>query len=307
MTPRRAARHSLRGTTVAGMKGFDGLWNAAVEHIATERLGDHLRGLDFPAALAILGVGQARSSRPAPELLDEVAGQVGGAEGQRLRHALEQLFVGRKPPAQAGSEDVLLRALQVGGGLARPGLPVTPEEAAQVLELLRSGEFFSDAAGTTSAVLQLTQQLPRALVRDIPRTPSRLDELGEALVRDGADAFGHVSEIAADLLDGQLDRPPSPLTNTLRWLYGNAAATAVAETVRRIIGRDNETARLAILIYARAHGIPLTPEGLDALHDGPLDSRDPDLGPALAAGVQALTSQRGSEQGVIGVLRRLRL
>ena len=33
-----------------------------------------------------------------------------------------------------------------------------------------------------------------------------------------------------------------------------AAATAVAETVRRIIGRDNETARLAILIYARALG-----------------------------------------------------
>lgn len=176
-----------------------------------------------------------------------------------------------------------------------------------MLDLLRSGEFFSDAAGTTSAVLQLTRQLPRALVRDIPRTPSRLDELGEALARDGADAFGHISEIAADLLDGQLDRPPSPLTNTLRWLYGHAAATAVAETVRRIIARDNETARLAILIYARAHGIPLTPEGLDALHDGPLDSADPDLGPALAAGVRALTTQRGSEQGVIGVLRRLRL
>ncbi len=126
-------------------------------------------------------------------------------------------------------------------------------------------------------------------------------------MRDGADGFGHISQLAADLLDGQLDRPPSPLTNTLRWLYGNAAATAVAETVRRIIARDNETARLAILIYARAHGIPLTPEGLDALHDGPLNPQDPDLGPALAAGVQALAAQRGGEQGVVGVLRRLRL
>ncbi|HSE05521.1 MAG TPA: hypothetical protein VLK35_15335 [Methylomirabilota bacterium] len=301
------ARHSLRGTDVTGLKGFDGLWNAAVDRIATEGLGDHLRNLDFPAALAVLGAGQAASVRPAPELLEQVAAQVGGAEGERLRHALEQLFVARKTPAETGSQDVLIRAVQVGGGLARPGLPVTPEEAAQLLELLRSGEFFSDAAGTTSAVLQLTRQLPRALVRDVPRTPSRLDELGEALARDGADAFGHISEIAADLLDGELDRPPSPLTNTLRWLYGNAAATAVAETVRRIIARDNETARLAILIYARAHGIPLTPEGLDALHDGPLDSRDPDLGPALAAGVEALMAQRGSEQGVIGVLRRLRL
>jgi hypothetical protein len=290
------------------MKGFDGLWNAAVDRIQGEGLVDQLRALDFPAALAVLGVGQAPPSpEPLPELLDQVAAQVGGADGERLRHALQQLFVARKPPGGSGSRDVLIRALQVGGGIARPGLPVTPGEAAQVLELLRSGEFFSDAAGTTSAVVQLTQQLPRALVRDIPRTPSRLDELGEALARDGADALGHISQLAADLLDGQLDRPPSPLTNTLRWLYGNAAATAVAETVRRIIARDNETARLAILIYARAHGIPLTPEGLDALHDGPLNSQDPDLGPALAAGVQALTAQRGGEQGVVGVLRRLRL
>jgi hypothetical protein len=289
------------------MKGFDGLWNAAVDRIQGEQLVDQLRALDFPAALAVLGVGQALSPGPPPDLLDQVATQVGGSDGERLRHALQQLFVARKPPGEARRQDVLIHALQAGGRIARPGLPVTPEEAAKVLELLGCGEFFSDAAGTTSAVVQLTRELPGALLRDIPRTPSRLGELGEALVRDGADAFGHVSQIAADLLDGQLDRPPSPLTNTLRWLYGNAAATAVAETVRRIIARDNETARLAILIYARAHGIPLTPEGLDALHDGPLNSRDPDLGPALAAGVQALTAQRGSELGVVGVLRRLRL
>ena len=289
------------------MKGFDGLWNAAVDRIQGDRLVDQLRALDFPASLAVLGVGQAPSPGRPLDLLDQVAGQVGGADGERLRHALQQLFVARKPPEEVGSPDVLIRALQVGGGIARPGLPVTPEEAAKVLELLRSGEFFSDAAGTTSAVIRLTRELPSALVRDVPRTPSRLDELGEALVRDGVDAFGHISQVAADLLDGHLDRPPSPLSNTLRWLYGNAAATAVAETVRRIIGRDNETARLAILIYARAHGIPLTPEGLDALHDGPLNTQDPDLGPALAAGVQALTAQRGGEQGVVGMLRRLRL
>ena len=289
------------------MKGFDGLWNAAVDRIQGDRLVDQLRALDFPAALAVLGVGQTPSPGRPVDLLAQVAEKVGGADGERLRHALQQLFVARKPPGEAGSQDVLIHALQAGGRIARPDLPVTPEEAAQVLELLRSGEFFSDAAGTTSAVIQLTRELPGALVRDVPRTPGRLAELGEALVRDGVDGLGHVSQVAADLLDGHLDRPPSPLTNTLRWLYGNAAATAVAETVRRIIGRDNETARLAILIYARAHGIPLTPEGLDALHDGPLNTRDPDLGPTLAAGVEALTAQRGGEQGVVSVLRRLRL
>ena len=289
------------------MKGFDGLWNAAVDRIQGERLVDQLRALDFPAAVAVLGVGQAPSPATPPDLLDEVAGRVGGADGERLRHVLQQLFVARKPPDEAGQREVLTRAIQVGGGIARPGLPVTPEEAAKVLDLLRSGEFFSDVAGTTSAVVQLTHALPRALIRDVPRTPSRLDELGEALVRDGADALGHISQLAVDLLDGQLDRPTSPLTNTLRWLYGNAAAAAVAETVQQIIARDNETARLAILIYARAHGIPLTPEGLDALHDGAFNPQNPDLGPARAAGVQALAAQHGGARGVLGVLRRLRL
>jgi hypothetical protein len=288
------------------VKGFDGLWNAAVDRIAAERLADHLRGLDFPAALAVLGAGQAPAAGRVPELLDQVAGQVGGADGERLRRALEQLLVARKPPGEAADEDTLIRAVQAAGGLAR-GLPVTPAEAAAVLDLLRSGEFFGDAADATGAVIRLTRELPRALLRDVPRTPERLAELGEALARDGAEALGDVARIAHDLLDGRLDRPPSPFTNTLRWLYGSAAPAAVAEMVRRLLARDNQTARLAILMYARAHGIPLTPEGLDALRDGPLDSHDPDLGPALAAGVRALTALRGGEHGVIAVLRRLRL
>jgi hypothetical protein len=290
-----------------GVKGFDGLWATAVERVATGRLAEHLRGLDFPAALAVLGAGYAPPAEAPPALAEQVAARVGGAEGERLRHALDQLFVARRLPALAGREADLLHAIRVGGDIVRPGLPVTPEEAARVLDLLRSGEFFGDAAAATSAVIQLTHAVPGALVRDVPRTPDRLDELGEALVSDGAEAFGQISRIAGDLLDGRLDRPRGPLTNTLRWLYGHAAAAAVAEAVRRLIAPDNETVRLAILLYARAHGIPLTPEGLDALRDGPLDSRDPDLGPALAAGVRALSAQRGGEPGMVAVLRRLRL
>jgi hypothetical protein len=291
---------------VRSAKGFDGLWNAAVDRVATGRLAEHLRWLDFPSALAVLGVGQVSTGRRLPDLLDQVAGQAGAADGEGLRRALEQLFVARRTPDDAGADETLIRAIQAGGALAR-GLPVTPAEAARVVELLRSGEFWSDAAGATGAVLRLTRELPRALLRDVPRTPARLEELHEALVRDGAEGPGHMGRIAEDLLDGRLDRPPSPFTNTLRWLYHAAAPSAVAETVRRIIAPDNETARLAVLLYARAHGIPLTPEGLDALRDGPLDSRDPDLGPALVAGVRALAALRGGEAGVIAVLRRLRL
>lgn len=296
------------------MKGFDGLWNAAVATIrrpgrpAAARdaaLGDRLRDLSFPAILAVLGAGQARHRESGAGLLDQVRRQAGGAEGAGLRRALEGLFVGRRPPGEAGDAALLGRAIQAAGGIVRPGLPVTPEEAMQVVALLRSGEFFGDVADTTSAVVELTRELPPALVRDIPRTPATLGALGQALIHDGGDAIGHLDDLAADLLDGRLDRPPHALGHTLRWLYGHAGAAAVAEAMRKIIAPDNQTARLALLIYARANGIPLTPEGLDALYTGPLDPGDPDLGPALAAGLKVLAAQHG-ENGVIELLGRLR-
>ena len=289
------------------MNGFEALWEPAVASLRSrpDQLHDRLRQVAFPAALAILALGQARSAAADGDLLQLVASRVGGADGKSLQEALKRLFVTRGSVGNASGSDVLGRALQVGGGIARPGGPVSPEEAAKVLELLRTGEFFGDVAGTTSAVVQLTRQLPVALIRDIPRTPAMLRELGGALARDGAAAAGHVGDTMRDLLDGHLDRPPHSMTHTLRWLYGHAGAAAVAEAVRRIIAPDNETARLAILIYARANGVPLTPEGLDALYSGPLNTRDPDLGPALAAGVEALTAQRG-EGGALALLGKLR-
>ncbi|HUM14209.1 MAG TPA: hypothetical protein VL086_00840 [Candidatus Nitrosotalea sp.] len=288
------------------MSGFDELWESAVDALPGRRdaLRDRLRPVSFPAALSILAVGQTRSAGPDGDLLQLVSRQAGGADGDRLQRALKRLFVTRTPPGKTTSADVLGQALQAAGGIARPGVPVTPTEALKVLELLRTGEFFGDVASTTSAVVQLTRELPRALIRDIPRTPFTLAELGGALVRDGVGAIGHVGDTVRDLLDGHLDRPPHTMSHTLRWLYGNAGAAAVAEAVRRIIAPENETARLAILIYARANGIPLTPEGLDALYNGPLNTADPDLGPALAAGVDALAARRG-DRGVLTLLGKL--
>ena len=85
------------------MKGFDGLWNAAVDRIQGDRLVDQLRALDFPAALAVLGVGQTPSPGRPVDLLAQVAEKVGGADGERLRHALQQLFVARKLPEEGGA------------------------------------------------------------------------------------------------------------------------------------------------------------------------------------------------------------
>jgi len=300
------------------MSGFDELWQAAVRALpgrsratpaASQQLHDRLSGVTFPAAMALLALGQSRGPTPADDLLELVAREGSSTDGDRFRRALRRLLTTRgsppKPVAATGSSTSLMqRALQAAGGIACPGVPVTAAEAAQVLELLRTGEFLGDVVQTTGAVARLTRQLPGALLHDIPRTPATLAGLGGALIQDGVGAVGHAGDTVRDLLDGRLGHPPQAMTHTLRWLYSNAGAAAVAETLRRIIAPDNQTARLALLIYARANGIPLTPEALDALHDGPLDTRHPDLGPALAAGVDALAALRG-DRGMLALLGKL--
>ena len=98
--------------------------------------------------------------------------------------------------------------------------------------------------------------------------------------------------VVEDLLaDGKLDHPPAVLVHTMRCLLGFAAAKDTAHLVGELT--RNPSVRLAIVIYARAHNIPLEEKDLDLLRDDVFDAETPDLGPALGEAVNRYLDQKG--------------
>jgi hypothetical protein len=87
-------------------------------------------------------------------------------------------------------------------------------------------------------------------------------------------------------------------------VLNRAATKEVAETLRALIGPENRTIRLAILIYARTQGVDIDEEDLDALYQA-IDPANPDLSPLLNRGLDRLTTQYSGAGEALAILRRL--
>ncbi len=79
-------------------------------------------------------------------------------------------------------------------------------------------------------------------------------------------------------------------------LYRFATPASVAKTVAELISPENESVRLALIIYARANGIPLDEQDLDTLRDHFLNTENPDLGPVLASALTHFVNQNGKNR-----------
>jgi hypothetical protein len=87
-------------------------------------------------------------------------------------------------------------------------------------------------------------------------------------------------------------------------LLGRATPDVLLETIRALIGPENQTLRLAVLVYARTQGIDLDEKDLDALFKA-LDPANPDLGVFLDRGLERVTSTYGDAARAVAVLRRI--
>jgi hypothetical protein len=305
------------------MNRFDELWARALTDLdpALSRQGvtaadtreiiDLLRKQSFPSAVALLGTRNGDAGGPlGNQLLSRIAASnaltesgIDPATGQRL---LTALFVHRTPPADIPADQEVLELLAdaAANQLADQGIAVRPDEAHKIIELLATGEFFRDLGSATAAVMSTLPHLPIHLIADLPRTPLRIVQLGQAVARDLPSAAFQAPAVVVDLLDGTLDHPPALMTHTLTWLYDVASVRSTIEMIRTVIAPDNETVRLALVIYARANGIPLEPGDLDVLSNTVLNPDAPDLGPALSTGVDRLRS-RYSQPQLEQILRRM--
>lgn len=251
----------------------------------TSLVGD----LNFPALLGLLGTsetapapeGSAALDRIAPEIASAFSGQ--NVSADKVRSLLTNTLLRRSVPEDVGDDrelrdKILDKAVEK---LAQEaGVPVTPEQAREIAQLLATGEFFRDVGDATAAVLFLVRGLPIALRRDM-RGPRRVGRVVVAIVKDAGGGIRDIPSIFADLSDGKLDDPPVILGNTLSALYGFASLGSTAEMIQELLHPDNRSVRLAIVIYARANGIPLEDGDLDVVRESLFNPENPDLGPAL--------------------------
>ena len=280
-----------------------------------ELIGD----FNFPGLLAYAAHSAPLKEKLGDEMMDKAAGAIAGelnkaagAGGQfseaEVRDALEVLLRSEGNPAEAASrplkdEQVRERFLDIAvAELAKQGkLNLTPDEAREVARMLSSGEFFGDVADTTAVVAATVRELPIALVADtggLLLRPTRLLVLTAAIARDLAGipsaGVGLIKSVIAQLKGGRVRKTPVPMTHTFHVLYDTRSIQAVGKAVRSLIAPENRSVRAAIILYARAQGIPLEEKDLDQLHEN-VFTDNPKLDEALAAALTRATEMYGGE------------
>jgi hypothetical protein len=311
------------------MGNFDQLIEAAIEYLrrrllsrgwsSTEiaTLHKRIENLNFPSLLAVLGTGKKRSGLLGAELLGEAAQDVAfeappdenletGAVRRFLKAVLhENASLTDVPVRESEGEERKREIFEQGiSALARRGgMSFTGEQVRRVADLLATGEFYRDIASTTAATLSTAHALPLAIAEDIRWSP-RAIRLLLALSRDLRGTPASAWAVFAQLRDGKLERPPALLTHTLRVLYETATLATIAEMIRGLLAKDNETFRLAVVIYARSAGIPIEDADLDVLRESAFNTDDPNLGPILDVAIERLEGNLG-RHFLFGVLEHL--
>lgn len=188
----------------------------------------------------------------------------------------------------------------------RAGVPVRPDEARKVLELLRTGELHRDLASGVTSLLVLVHVAPSRLVDEVLALPTLPGDLLRAVASDLSSARSELAtrQLLRDIKDGRIDDPPNFLRETLRVVLSRATINGVVETVRSLIAPENETFRLALMVYARSQGFDVTEKDIDALHAA-LDPENPNLGLLFDSGLQYVRRRTGGAGEASEIIQRL--
>ena len=311
------------------MGNFDQLIEAAVEHLRVRLLArgwssteiaalcGRINSLGFTGLLAVLGTGKQRSGLLGAELIKaaaqdvafEAAPDVGLTPGNIQRFLREVLrrhvplsdVAVRKLESEERKQELFRKGVAALAG--RSGLTPSLDQRDRLAHLLATGEFFRDIGSVTAVTLSTVRAQPLAVAEDIPWSP-RGFRLFFALMRDLRGTSASTWKVFAELRGGQIDEPPAMLTHTLRTLYATASIAAISEMIRILLAKDNETFRLAVVLYARAAGIPIEDADLDVLRESVFNTDDPDLGPTLYGAIERLEETLG-RNFLIGAIDRL--
>ena len=211
---------------------------------------------NFPAKMAIAAFGQGQSSL-----------ETGNAKldpKMKLQCMLES----------SDSEEVNGNELLSEINLLDEQTSFTEDQTLEAVRLIKTGQFFADIYSAVQVSSRLFPGI-RERVRVRLINPRRLTCAPSALSTNPAVSVDPFSEILA-------------------CIYQNPVAGEVAETASILL--QNDSIRLATIVYARANGINLNETDLDALRDNALNAENPDLDALAMQGIDRLKAQYGVDE-----------
>jgi hypothetical protein len=162
-------------------------------------------------------------------------------------------------------------------------LTLTPAQAREVAGLFRAPDVvLHEVADGGGAVLHVLPGLPDALVHDLLTMPSRHLAVLHGVITDVLE------------LDRAVRGEGGLFRHTVRALHRAKTLSAAAGVVDRLLQPKNRTTRLAIVLTARYHGLPLEDSDLDTVRRA-LDREAPDVGPLLVRTIERLAQIYGRD------------
>ena len=175
--------------------------------------------------------------------------------------------------------------LQVSKEKAGENSPLSPEEAKRSLELIKSGEIFNDIFYSFNVIFSLITN------------PERFTHLGDNFKSHIKAVFQLPKSLISDLnpqsvferVSAQIERvkkreqleDPVILNNTLKTVFLAPEVGNTVEVVSTLLAPENESLRIAVLVYARLNGINLEQKDIDEVRGTILNKDDPKLGALL--------------------------
>lgn len=200
---------------------------------------------------------------------------------------LNSMLVDHNTPNELRNNPQLRSELeQVAKDKAGENSPLTDEEAERVLELIKSGEIFSDLFYTLNVLFSLIIRPERFSNLDdsFKAYFSALTHLPESISADldPSIAFKNISSQIELAKEGEPLENPAILNNTLKTIYSAPEVGNTIDVISALLAPENESLRIALLIYARLNDINLEEQDIDKVRITILNREDPDLGSLLA-------------------------
>ncbi len=174
---------------------------------------------------------------------------------------------------------------QVAKDKAGENSPLRREEAEQVYELIKSGEVFGDLFYTLNVIFNLIIRADSFsnLDNSFKAYFSALTHLPESIVSDldPVIAFNNISAQIKLAKEGEPLENPAILNNTLKTIYSAPEVGNTIDVISALLAPENESLRIALLVYARLNGVNLEQQDIDKVRSTILNRDEPNLGSLL--------------------------